>query len=335
MVDTQHLKDNCDLRRLVEQDLGPAPLRGGRAYLWKCPFHNEQKGFSLAVWANGYRCFGACDTSGDALDWLTSYRRLSFVEALRILGDPAAAAAPAERKCLKSPTEPPEWGWQHRAERIVSQAEETLWSEAGEPALNYLTGRGLTTRTIRAARLGYVPGDFRQWRVIEGMDVPCGITIPWFAADALWAVKARRAYGTPKYQQIKGGNVNGLYGADQLADREIALFCEGEFDALLARQEAGSLAAAVTLSSATAILSSRWYAELTHCHTILVAYDRDAAGEKGANRLLSLSPRFRRIELPAGKDITEFYLQGGDIYSWIAAGLTEAQPVSEALPDVC
>lgn len=62
VTDTQHLKERCDLRRLVEQDLGPVPLRGGRAYLWKCPFHNEQKGFSLAVWANGYRCFGACDT---------------------------------------------------------------------------------------------------------------------------------------------------------------------------------------------------------------------------------------------------------------------------------
>lgn len=321
MVDTQRLKDNCDLRRLVEQDLGPAPLRGGRAYLWKCPFHNEQKGFSLAVWANGYRCFGACDTSGDALDWLTHYRRLSFAEALRILGDPAAATAPAERKCLKSPAEPPEWDWQHRAERIVSQAEETLWSEAGEPALNYLTGRGLTTRAIRAARLGYVPGDFRQWRVIEGMDVPCGITIPWFAADALWAVKVRRAYGTPKYQQVKGGNVNGLYGADQLADREIALFCEGEFDAILARQEAGELVASVTLSSATAILSSRWYAELTHCHTILVAYDQDAAGERGANRLLSLSPRFRPIQVPQGKDIGEFYLHGGDVYQWIEQAL--------------
>jgi DNA primase len=155
------------------------------------------------------------------------------------------------------------------------------------------------------------------------MDVPCGITIPWFAADALWAVKVRRAYGTPKYQQIKGGNVNGLYGADELASREVALFCEGEFDALLARQEAGSLISPVTLSSATAILSSRWYAELTHCHTILVAYDRDAAGEKGANRLLSLSPRFRPVEIPAGKDITEFYMKDGDVYHWINHALND------------
>jgi DNA primase len=329
VTDTQRLKENCDLRRLVAQDLGPAPLRGGRAYLWKCPFHNEHKGFSLAVWANGYRCFGACDTSGDAVDWLMNYRRLSFIEALRVLGEPVENFNPADRKCLKSPAEPPEWDWQHAAERIVSRAEETLWSEAGEPALNYLTGRGLTTRTIRAARLGYVPGDFREWRTLEGMDVPCGITIPWFAADALWAVKVRRAYGTPKYQQVKGGNANGLYGANHLAEHEIALFCEGEFDTLLASQEAGSLAAAVALSSATTMLNTRWYAELTHCHTILVAYDRDAAGERGAKRLLSLSPRFRSIQLPYGKDITEYHLQGGDVYTWIERALQEREVLEQ------
>src|SRR5688572_31967253 len=107
MVNTQHLKEHCDLRRLVEQDLEPAPLRGGRAYLWKCPFHNEQKGFSLAVWANGYRCFGACDSSGDALAWLTNYRHLSFNEALHVLGEPISSRASTAPTLLKSPSEPP------------------------------------------------------------------------------------------------------------------------------------------------------------------------------------------------------------------------------------
>lgn len=127
---------------------------------------------------DGYRCFGACDIRGDAIDWLMNYRRLSFPEAVSVLGERMDNRPRVERPCLKSPSEPPEWSWQHRAECIVNQAEETLWSDVGEPALNYLSCRGLTTRTIRATRLGYVPGDFRSWRVMEGMDVPCGITIP-------------------------------------------------------------------------------------------------------------------------------------------------------------
>lgn len=331
MINTQQLKASCDLRRLVEEDLGPAPLRGGRAHLWKCPFHNEQTGYSLAVWVNGYRCFGACDLCGDAIDWLMNYRHLSFIEATALLGERPRSHPPHSiKQVLNTPSEPPEWGWQHRAEAVVHQAEETLWSDMGEPALNYLINRGLNTRTIREARLGYVPGDHCQWRMIEGMDVPCGITIPWFASGALWAVKVRRAGGAPKYQQIKGGNINGLYGADRVVQRDIALFCEGEFDALLVQQEAGEIVAPVTLSSATAILSSRWYAELTHCPTIIIAYDRDMAGQKGAKRLLSLSPRFRQVAVPHGKDVTEFYLRGGDIYSWIANILSP--PHQEVVP---
>ena len=47
MIDTQTLKERYDLRRIVEQDLGPAPVAGRRRCLWKCPFHHERKGYSL------------------------------------------------------------------------------------------------------------------------------------------------------------------------------------------------------------------------------------------------------------------------------------------------
>lgn len=82
---TQILKQQIDLRTLVERDLGQPPIRSGRAHLYKCPFHNEQKGFSLAVWSDGYRCFGACDIAGDAFDWLMNFRHLSFTQSVSLL----------------------------------------------------------------------------------------------------------------------------------------------------------------------------------------------------------------------------------------------------------
>lgn len=318
MVDTQRLKENCDLRRLVEQDLGPAPLHGGRAYLWKCPFHHEQKGFSLAVWANGYRCFGRCDTSGDVLDWLQQYRHLTFTDAVRVLGEPLPEGKPSDQKQqMRANAEPPLWSWQDQAREVVSLAEEILWSTEGEDALAYLTGRGLTTSTIRKARLGYMPGDWRESKSVAGLEVPCGITIPWFAVGALWAVKVRRAYGLPKYLQIKGGSAAGLYGADALPEGHAAMFCEGEFDTLIVQQEARSLITAVTLGSAANTLASRWLSELTSCRNILVAYDTDEAGVRGAKRLAKTSARFHPVQVPHGKDITEFYQTGGDVYHWI------------------
>jgi hypothetical protein len=87
----------------------------------------------------------------------------------------------------------------------------------------------LTTKTIRKARLGFVPGDFREGREIAGLNVPCGIVLPWFAADALWAAKVRRAYGEPKYVQIAGGSSHGLYNADRLHANRLALQLDDGF----------------------------------------------------------------------------------------------------------
>lgn len=316
-MDTQTLKNTVDLRCIVEQDLGQAPVRSGKAYLWKCPFHQERKGYSLAVWQDGYRCFGKCDTSGDVFDWLQSYRQLSFTEALDSLdGNPTVHTRSLDKQTSIS-SEPPSASWQRSARDVVEWAEANLWSEAGEPARQYLHERGLTNGIIRDARLGYIPGDYRQWKDVSGLNVPCGITIPWFASGALWAVKVRRAAGFPKYVQIAGGSAQGLYGADYLQYHQMALFCEGEFDALLARQEVGDSICPVSLGSATSRLTARWHAELSRCHTILVAYDNDEAGENGADKLIKISPRFRQVILPFGKDITDFYLHDGNLTRWL------------------
>jgi hypothetical protein len=50
---------------------------------------------------------------------------------------------------------------------------------------------------------------------------------------------------------------------------------------------------------------------------LLVAYDVDAEGEKGAERLGQLSPRMRRIRAPVGKDVTVFWQAGGRVRDWI------------------
>ena len=327
MHDMQRLKASCDLRRLVEQDLGPPRARGGRAFLWKCPFHHEKRGLSLAVWADGYCCFGKCDQGGDALDWLQRYRGLSFVEAVQLLGEPLEPTAAFSRPSFEASSAPPDALWQDAAERVVAYAETILWSPQGENALLYLLDRGLTSTSIRAARLGLIPGS--GWTTLAGLTVPCGIAIPWFAAGDLWAVKVRRAIGDPKYVQIAGGG-QGLYNADALVDRQLpALICEGEFDTLLAAQEAGQLVAAVSTGSASSRLNTWWHGDLISCPAILVAFDNDAAGQRGAQRLQRLSPRVRVIRVPEGKDITEFYLGGGDLYAWIEAALAEVRDGTE------
>ncbi len=326
MVDTHDLKARHDLRRIIEQDLGPAPRRGGGALVWKCPFHHEQHGYSLAVWANGYRCFGACQVSGDVFDWLQRYRGLDFGQAVRLLeGGTSSGPVVTIHRPEPPDDDPPPLAWQTAALHIVDRAEETLWSDRGEQALRYLIKRGLKPATIQAAHLGFVPGEYRQWIRVDGLNVPCGITIPWMTGgdEVLWAVKVRRAEGFPKYVQIAGGSSGGLYHADVLKGAKAVLFCEGEFDTLLAHQEAESLISAVTLGSAGNRLNRRWLADLVVCPTLLAAYDVDEAGKKGAERLCALSQRIRLIRVPYGKDLTEYHQQGGVLDSWLARELRQ------------
>jgi hypothetical protein len=336
VVDIQTLKAQHDLRQIVEQDLGPAPRRGGGALVWKCPFHQEQQGYSLAVWVDGYHCFGACQVSGDIFDWLKRYRNLDFLEAVHLL-DGGFAAAPIISTHRPEPPDddPPPLVWQRAAQQVVDRAEEILWSGRGEQALRYLTGRGLQAGTIQAAHLGFVPGGYRQWIRAEGLSIPCGITIPWLTSgeEILWAVKVRRLEGSLKYIQIAGGSSGGLYQADRLKGAKTVLFCEGEFDTLLAQQEAEDLASAVTLGSAGNRLNYRWLPDLVVCPLLLAAYDMDAAGEKGAARLRLLSSRFHLVRLPYGKDLTEFHRQDGAIHGWLARELRQIREKARVKED--
>ena len=166
-------------------------------------------------------------------------------------------------------------------------------------------------------RISWVPGRPWEWLRLGNLTVPCGISIPWFVGQELWAVKVRRAAGLPKYTQIAGGSAQSLYNAASLEGHETVLFVEGEFDALLAEQECARLVGVATLGSASGTLNSHWLPVLLHCRTILVVYDADEAGMKGATRLQTLTKRARVVQVPWGKDITEFVLKGGSVQQWL------------------
>ncbi len=115
-----------------------------------------------------------------------------------------------------------------------------------------------------------------------------------------------------------------VYNAANPEGHETVLFVEGEFNALLAEQECGGLVGVATLGSASGMLNPRWMPLLLHCKTILVSYDADQAGMKGAARLQALTKRARVVQVPWGKDITEFVLKGGSVKQWMSETLNNA-----------
>ncbi len=72
-----------------------------------------------------------------------------------------------------------------------------------------------------------------------------------------------------------------------------------------------------SLSQLDLSIWGKWLLYVAH---FLAVYDLDLPGEKGLRALASFTERLHRAPLPAlpgVKDITDFYLAGGDLADWL------------------
>jgi len=75
---------HCDI--IVEMVKKPLPLKKhGVYYIACCPFHDEKTpSFFVMPQTKTYHCFG-CGASGNAIDFLMAYEKLSLEEAIEKL----------------------------------------------------------------------------------------------------------------------------------------------------------------------------------------------------------------------------------------------------------
>lgn len=340
---------NVDLIMLIETDLGQG-RKSGRWLLFHCPFpghkHGDRKP-SLAV-TNGdssrgawWKCFG-CDRHGGAIKWLMEYRGMSYADAASTLKIPQTDTTHRHtfEPPIQQPDTPPGEIWQARASLLIKRAEDALWSTTGKEVRAWLQARGLNDDTIRKARLGYIPKAFSDraeaWGRPGDDERPLyfhqGVLIPGIIASKVWYLKIRPLYlrVDQKYKHVRGGR-QALYLADTLVEDRPAVFCEGEFDALLLRQEIGDLASVITLASAANDLNlATWGLYLLRPSAFILAHDMDQAGEQGAGKLAWLhnSQRLKIPQLqPGDKDLTDFHKSGGNLYSLVENMLRPDAPI--------
>ena len=131
MIDVEAIKRSVDCRQLVERALGKPKSRTQNYSIFKCPFHQERKGFSLVVYAKYWRCFGKCGTGGDVISWVMRFDQLSFQHACEQLahgdvpqtGEPITHLEPGP----EPRSDPPDEAWQKVARNIAAMAKERLW----------------------------------------------------------------------------------------------------------------------------------------------------------------------------------------------------------------
>lgn len=306
-----------DLIQLIEDDLGEPVKKSDRWLFWHCPFHDDSTpSFGVNRDGKRYFCFG-CRKSGNVNTWLKEYRKMNVRET-----SPVRAVQPPP------PDEhnPPNESWQARARLYIDHWEKMLWSERGRDARLYLNGRGLNEETLHSFHIGYNPAHFSEGMHLWGLTpkipsdrvfLSAGVIIPWIIDGVLWKVNNRRFEQDPKYLQIRGSQPS-LFGAENMAGKPTAFLVEGEFDAMLLYQEAGDLVDVGTFGSASIReINYRWISRLLSSQRIFIVGDSDKAGREFVSALSGFSHRFCCVQVPKGKDVTEYWQAGEDLREWI------------------
>jgi DNA primase len=324
---------------LIEAD-GVKLKKYGATYRGRCPFHDGKTETSLLVDADAgkFHCFG-CDMHGDAIQWLRERRGLSFLEACDYLGhDPGprkeARPAPAAREPKEAKT--PSELWQSKARTFLDEAIKTLWTPKGDKIRAWLHAeKGLKDATIKAAGLGYNLADIFEARGTWGLEpvlkndgterlqwIPAGLVIPLIINGDVLRLRIRRDNpgDGPRYVIVSGSGTAPLI-IDQ--DKGAAVIVESELDALLLSQEAGDIAIALAMGTATAKPDIKTHEILKDAPLILVSLDTDDAGTKASWKFWpdTYGKKARRWPTIGGKDASEARLNGLDLRTWIIAGL--------------
>ena len=146
------VKSKLDIVEVIGESV---PLRkAGTTFKGLCPFHSEKTpSFVVTPGRESWHCFG-CGLGGDIFSFVMQREGLDFPAALRLLAgragveiDERTSREDARRQRLRDVLEA----------AIAFYHAVLVDSRHGEPALDYLRGRGFTDLTIATYQLGWAP----------------------------------------------------------------------------------------------------------------------------------------------------------------------------------
>jgi DNA primase len=327
----ERVRSASDIAEVVGQFVSLRKV--GRSWKGLCPFHQEKTpSFTVSPERQTYHCFG-CDQGGDVFRFIEEMEKVSFPEALRILGERAGIEIPRYQRQADS------------AEALYQACDEAaefyrrwlLDEKSGRQARDLLRSRGVEKDVEEKFGLGYAPPgwDALSSRIAsrhgEATLVRAGLAAPRDGGRGVYdrfrdrlVVPLRtpggrvvgfggRAVGggepkylnppeTPVYR--KGEFLFGLGEArERFRETRTALLVEGYFDALVLHQAGFTDAVAV---GGTALTAEQARLLARYVDRVLVALDGDEAGRTASRR--SLAPlanaglEVKVVLIPQGDD---------------------------------
>jgi DNA primase len=299
--DRDALLASVDLRSLADELIG-GHHGSERSPTWSCPVPTHaQTGRTPPVsifvtrWGEQrWRCHG-CGASGSAIDLVMHTHGVDVRRAMELLasrtGLRADADCPAPRRRSRFPVErsEPHPGIEHYAAICA----EYLWSPAAAGPARYLTEvRGLNEDVLRLNRIGFDPGS-RHLDRPDGVPRSSGIVLPVLDDDGRAVFTQTRRLGSrataPRYLNCANRAARNprvaVYRSSGASTGPVVV-CEGAIDALTAAA-AGCRSVAVLGSTVADTRVADRIARL-HADGVVIAFDADEAGDRGAAGLASL-----------------------------------------------
>jgi len=263
--------------------------KAGSNYESCCPFHNEKTpSFKVHKAKNTWRCFGGCQTSGDAIDFVVRYRNSSFIQAVEEIAGIYNFTLEKESKEIVKP--------KPRLEKISKEFID-----------NFENKRGISNNTL--LRFGVSEG--MEWMPKAKKEVKV-ICFNYVKDGELVNIKFR---GANKDMKLAKDAELVFYNLDMITDREECCIVEGEIDCL-SLYEAGIHYGISTPNGANTNFKyiDNCYDYFLNKKRIVIAVDNDDAGRKLKEELINRFGRERCLiaEFPADcKDANDVLVKHG------------------------
>jgi DNA primase len=286
--------------------------KSGNSLKAKCPFHNEKTpSFFVSAERDNYYCFG-CGAKGDIFSFVEQIEGLDFRGALKLLADKAGIELEVNSR-----------GAEDNKSRIFLILEEaTKYFEKNlqneKAPLAYLEKRGLTPKTIKDWRIGFVRDDWRtvseflqkkgftekeleragltkksedgknvydrfRGRIMFPIFDSAGRVVAYSGRILIDDGKSAKYLNSPETELFTKSKI--LYGFDKAKQSirkfDYGVLVEGQMDLLMCHQ-AGF--ANTVASSGTALTSEHLKLLKRISNRVIMAFDADKAGQKAVER---------------------------------------------------
>ena len=309
----------------------------GKNYFGVCPFHDDHSpSMSVSPDKQIYTCF-SCGASGNVFTFVADYEKISFYEAVRLLGEKAGIEV--GRSITSDAKKDDYFDIYNIANKFYQNS---LFTNLGKNAIEYLEKRNIDKETIKKFGIGlsiqkvsltdYLVN--KKYSIDKLID--CGITndnghdifinrimFPIYDLNGNPVAFSGRIYNTrdtAKYvntketDKFKKGKIlyNYHIAKEQLKKNDSIIIMEGQMDVIRA-STVGINNCIATMG--TALTKDHKNIIRNMANTIILCFDGDAAGEKATISAIELledtDTNIKIVRLPDNMDPDEYILKNG------------------------